>query len=90
MVKPEATLAVTIPPAEVPQVTWLAFEKFSVEKRKEPALLLTATGCTVCAGKEALADIMLPALVPKVTLFELEKTNTPYWKLPLAALKTTF
>jgi hypothetical protein len=38
----EATEAVIIPPAEVPQVTLLAFEKLSVWKVKLPAELLTA------------------------------------------------
>ena len=79
-----------IPPAEEPNVTLLALEKFSVENVNEPAESETASGigwvCTLCAATEA--EIIEPAEEPKVTLFALE--NPSVWKLnePLEVVGT--
>ena len=67
----DTTLAVTMLPADVPNVTPLALLKPTVAKVKEPLLAEAATGCVDWA-LEAEA-VMVEPFNPKLTLLELEK-----------------
>lgn len=84
-----ATLAVTIAPAEVPNVTLFAFEKFKVWNVNEPSELETAWLLWLVRPVATDALIILPALVPKVTPFALENPSVENRKDPFEAEAAT-